>query len=147
MNENRNNLPMNPAQLRQRERLEQKNKAAEKMQRQQEVLERENKAAEKMQRQQERFERKSTAAAQKTLRQIRELSHKPDAIEPFLETLENIFSNRKDVQSPQGLPTVGTYCVMVPPEIIYAQGGMPVKLWQSWALKKSAQCRFIKTAP
>ena len=42
MNENRNNLPMNPAQLRQRERLEQKNKAAEKMQRQQEVLEREN---------------------------------------------------------------------------------------------------------
>ena len=43
MNENRNNLPMNPAQLRQRERLEQKNKAVEKMQRQQEVLERENK--------------------------------------------------------------------------------------------------------
>lgn len=128
MNENRNNLPMNPAQLRQRDHLEQKNKAVEKMQRQQEVLERENKAAEKMQRQQERFERKSTAAAQKTLRQIRELSHKPDAIEPFLETLENIFSNRKDVQSPQGLPTVGTYCVMVPPEIIYAQGGMPVKL-------------------
>ena len=70
MNENRNNLPMNPAQLRQREHLEQKSKAVEKMQRQQEVLERENKAAEKMQRQQERFERKSTAAAQKTLRQI-----------------------------------------------------------------------------
>jgi hypothetical protein len=125
MNENRNNLPMNPAQLRQREHLEQKNKAVEKMQRQQEVLERENKAAEKMQRQQERFERKSTAAAQKTLRQIRELSHKPDAIEPFLETLENIFSDRKDVQRPQGIPTIGTFCVMVPPEIIYAQEGCP----------------------
>ena len=81
-----------------------------------------------MRRQQERFERKSTAAAQKTLRQIRELSHKPDAIEPFLETLENIFSDRKDVQRPQGIPTIGTFCVMVPPEIIYAQGGMPVKL-------------------
>ena len=58
MNENRNNSPMNPEQLRQ-----------------QEVLELENKAVEKMLRQQERFERKSTAAAQKTLRQIRELSH------------------------------------------------------------------------
>ena len=104
MNENRNNLPMNPAQLRQRERLEQKNKATEKMQRQQEVLERENKAAEKMQRQQERFERKSTAAAQKTLRQIRELSHKPDAIEPFLETLENIFQTGRMCRARRAFP-------------------------------------------
>ena len=101
MNENRNNSPMNPEQLRQQEVLELENKAVEKMLRQQERFEQENKAAEKMLRQQERFERKSTAAAQKTLRQIRELSHKPDAIEPFLETLESIFSDNVFVAFPR----------------------------------------------
>ena len=79
-------------------------------------------------RQQERFDRKGTAVAEKMLRQIRELSHMPETLNPFLETLESIFSRRDDALRPQGVPTVGTYCVMVPPEIIYAQGAMPVKL-------------------
>ena len=79
-------------------------------------------------RQQERFDRKGTAVAEKMLRQIRELSHMPETLNPFLETLEGIFSRREDAMRPHGIPTVGTYCVMVPPEIIYAQGAMPVKL-------------------
>ncbi len=79
-------------------------------------------------RQQERFDRKGTAVAEKMLRQIRELSHMPETLDPFLETLEGIFSRREDALRPHGIPTVGTYCVMVPPEIIYAQGAMPVKL-------------------
>ena len=79
-------------------------------------------------RQQERFDRKGTAVAEKMLRQIRELSHMPETLNPFLETLEGIFSRREDALRPHGIPTVGTYCVMVPPEIIYAQGAMPVKL-------------------
>ncbi len=79
-------------------------------------------------RQQERFDRKGTAAAEKMLRQIRGLSHMPEALNPFLETLESIFSRREDALRPAGVPTVGTYCVMVPPEIIYSQGAMPVKL-------------------
>ena len=79
-------------------------------------------------RQQERFDRKGTAIAEKMLRQIRELSHMPETLNPFLETLEGIFSRREDALRPQDVPTVGTYCVMVPPEMIYAQGAMPVKL-------------------
>ena len=79
-------------------------------------------------RQQERFDRKGTAVAEKMLRQIRELSHMPETLNPFLETLESIFSRREDALRPAGVPTVGTYCVMVPPEMIYAQGAMPVKL-------------------
>ena len=79
-------------------------------------------------RQQERFERKGTALAQKMLRQVQDLTHMPGELQPFLDTLEHIFANRQDARHPQGVPTVGTYCVMIPPELIYAQGAMPVKL-------------------
>ncbi|MBR2257499.1 MAG: 2-hydroxyacyl-CoA dehydratase [Blautia sp.] len=79
-------------------------------------------------RQQERFDRKGISLTAKMLRQIRELTHMPASLEPFLNTLEQIFALRRDVQRPRGVPTIGTYCVMVPPEIIYAQGAMPVKL-------------------
>ena len=80
------------------------------------------------QRRLERFDRKSTAAAEKTLRRIRELSHKPEALDPFLDTMERIHVQKLEPRRPEGVPLVGTYCVMVPPELIYAQGAMPVKL-------------------
>ena len=79
-------------------------------------------------RQRDRFDRKSVAVAEKMLRRMREMTHRPEALEPFLDTLSRIFVDREDARNPQGLPTVGTYCVMVPPEIIHAQGAMPVKL-------------------
>lgn len=79
-------------------------------------------------RQRDRFDRKSVAVAEKMLRRIREMTHQPAALEPFLDTLSRIFVDQEDARKPQGIPTVGTYCVMVPPEIIYAQGAMPVKL-------------------
>ena len=79
-------------------------------------------------RQQERFDRKGTALSEKMLHQIRELPHLPDAAEPFLDVLGSVFTHRQDALRPEGVPTVGTYCVMVPQEIIYAQGAMPVKL-------------------
>ena len=79
-------------------------------------------------RQQERFDRKSTAIAEKMLRQVNGLTHRPVALTPFLDTLQSVFADRQDAARPAGVPTVGTYCVMVPPEIIYAQGAMPVKL-------------------
>lgn len=80
------------------------------------------------QRQRERFGRKSTAVAENMLRRIRALSHCPDALTPFLDTLRRITIDKEDVQRPEGVPTVGTYCVMVPPELVYAHGAMPVKL-------------------
>ena len=55
-------------------------------------------------RQQERFDRKGTAVAEKMLRQIRELSHMPETLNPFLETLEGIFSRREDAMRPHGIP-------------------------------------------
>ena len=79
-------------------------------------------------RQEERFDRKSTAIAEKMLRQIGDLSRCPASLTPFLNTLRGIFAERRDASRPAGVPTVGTYCVMAPPEIIYAQGAMPVKL-------------------
>ncbi len=79
-------------------------------------------------RRRERFEHKSIGVATKYLRRISDLKHMPDALKPMLSTLEHVFVNRQDAEKPRSMPTVGTYCVMVPQEIIYALGAMPVKL-------------------
>ena len=79
-------------------------------------------------RRRERFDRKSVAVAEKMLRRVEGLSHRPEALTPFLETLSDVFVDREDAIRPEGMPTVGTYCVMVPPELVYALGAMPVKL-------------------
>ena len=79
-------------------------------------------------RRRDRFDRRQTATAEKMLRRVRGLPHCPEALTPFLETLSQVFVDRQDVVHPKHVPTVGTYCVMVPPELIYAQGAMPVKL-------------------
>ena len=79
-------------------------------------------------RQRERFARKSTAVAENMLRRVCALSHCPEALTPFLDTLRRVYIDKEDVQTPEGVPTVGTYCVMVPPELVYAHGAMPVKL-------------------
>ena len=79
-------------------------------------------------RRRERFDRKSVAIAEKMLRRVEGLSHRPEALTPFLETLSDVFVDREDAIRPEGMPTVGTYCVMVPPELVYALGAMPVKL-------------------
>ena len=38
-------------------------------------------------RRRDRFDRKQTATAEKTLRRVRELTHCPEALAPFLDTL------------------------------------------------------------
>ncbi len=80
------------------------------------------------QRRQERFASKSTHLAQRYLRRIRELGGAPDEMDPFFNVLERIYVHGMDAERPQGVPTVGTYCVQVPPELIYAAGAQPVKL-------------------
>ena len=80
------------------------------------------------QRLRERFERKSNALAENMLRRVLALSRCPDSLAPFLDTLHRVYVEREDVRRPEGVPTVGTYCVMVPPELVYAHGAMPVKL-------------------
>ena len=79
-------------------------------------------------RRKQRFLNKSSATAIKYMRKTAELPHKPEAIEPFLNILHHVFVDMQGAVKPEGTPSVGTYCVMVPPELIYAAGAMPVKL-------------------
>lgn len=79
-------------------------------------------------RRRQRFISKSSATAMKYLRKIDELPHKPEALTPFLDILKQVFVDMKGAIKPESIPSVGTYCVMVPQELIYAAGAMPVKL-------------------
>ena len=81
---------------------------------------------EKQRRQEQRFIDKETQTAAKYLRRITDLPGAPESITPFLSTLERIYVNMQGVYTNR--PTVGTYCVMTPQELIYAAGAMPVKL-------------------
>lgn len=80
----------------------------------------------KEQRQQRRFINKETQTAAKYLRRLEELPGAPEAMRPFLDTLRRIYVDMQGAETE--LPTIGTYCVMVPQELIYAAGAMPVKL-------------------
>lgn len=75
-----------------------------------------------------RFLNKSATTAIKYLRKIEDLPHKPEALKPFTDVLKHVFVDMQGAVKPMGVPSVGTYCVMVPPELIYAAGAMPVKL-------------------
>lgn len=79
-------------------------------------------------RQQTRFCNKASQTAAKYLRRMEELQGTPDAMKPFFELLNRIYVDQKDVERKNNEKTIGTYCVMVPPEIIYAAGAMPIKL-------------------
>ena len=79
-------------------------------------------------RRRQRFISKSSAVSLKYLRRVEELPHMPEALTPFLQILGHVFVEQGGAVRPERIPTVGTYCVMVPPELIYAAGAMPVKL-------------------
>lgn len=83
---------------------------------------------EREQRRRQRFTSKSTHLVQRYLRRMKELGGTLDQMAPFFDVLERIYIKGEDVQKPSGVPTVGTYCVMTPPELVYAAGAQPVKL-------------------
>ncbi|WP_303869052.1 2-hydroxyacyl-CoA dehydratase subunit D [Acetobacterium wieringae] len=80
------------------------------------------------QRQRQRFIDKATKVSGKYLRRLAELPGAPAAIQPFFKVLEDIYVEMKNVERAADTKTVGTYCVMVPHELIYAVGAQPVKL-------------------
>ena len=84
------------------------------------------KALERQKRQEQRFISKETQTSAKYLRRLEELPGMPQSMEPFLQTLRRIYVDMQGVDT--DLPTVGTYCVMAPQELIYAAGAQPVKL-------------------
>lgn len=80
------------------------------------------------QRRKQRFAAKSKHMTQKYLRRMRDLGGTLEQMEPFFNVLERIYVQGLDVERPQYATTVGTYCVQVPQEIVYAAGAQPVKL-------------------
>ncbi|MDE6602213.1 MAG: 2-hydroxyacyl-CoA dehydratase family protein, partial [Lachnospiraceae bacterium] len=79
-------------------------------------------------RQRELFIRKSTRVAASYLKRAKALSEMPDAAKPFFDVLENVYIRLTDVQKPEDVKSIGTLCVMVPAELVYAAGAMPVRL-------------------
>ena len=82
---------------------------------------------EQMKRRRERFQNKSAFVATKYLRRMDDLSGRPESLTPFTEVLKKIHVDFESVASPDK-KTIGTYCVMVPQELIYAAGAQNVKL-------------------
>lgn len=76
----------------------------------------------------ELFIQKSSRVAASYLRRAESLGDPPEALRPFFEVLCRIFVDLQDAPRPKGMKTVGTYCVMVPSELIWAVGAMPVRL-------------------
>lgn len=70
--------------------------------------------------------------ASRQLALIRELADGPAALTPFTEALERVFV----VNKPEPLlhidgktrPVIGIYCILVPEELIYAAGAIPLRL-------------------
>lgn len=79
-------------------------------------------------RQRELFIRKATRVAASYLNRAKQLAEPPEAARPFFDALEDVYVNLRDVAKPEGYKSIGTLCVMVPPELIYAAGAMPVRL-------------------
>ena len=78
-------------------------------------------------RRRERFQTKSAYIAAKYLRRMEELSGCPEALAPFLDVLRRVNVDFERIY-PADRKVIGTYCMMVPQELIYAAGAENVKL-------------------
>jgi benzoyl-CoA reductase/2-hydroxyglutaryl-CoA dehydratase subunit BcrC/BadD/HgdB len=82
----------------------------------------------KLERKKERLFRHSVQVANRFLRRALDLSGIPYSLEYFTNILKRIFIDLQGIEKPPQVKTIGTYCVMIPPELIYAAGALPVKL-------------------
>jgi benzoyl-CoA reductase/2-hydroxyglutaryl-CoA dehydratase subunit BcrC/BadD/HgdB len=82
----------------------------------------------KLARKKERLFRHAVQVANRFLRRALDLSGIPYSMEYFADILKRIFIDLQGVERSPQVKTIGTYCVMIPPELIYAAGAMPVKL-------------------
>lgn len=79
-------------------------------------------------RQKELFIKKSIRVASSYLKRLENFSDTPEEMKPFFQALRNIYVDLQDAERPEGMKTIGTYCVLVPNELVYAAGAMPVRL-------------------
>lgn len=75
----------------------------------------------------ERFQSKSAYIASKYLRRMDELSGRPEALTSFMDVLHKVHVDFERI-FPEDKKVIGTYCMMVPQELIYAAGAENVKL-------------------
>lgn len=66
--------------------------------------------------------------ANKMLRNLTLSSTTPYSLSYFTQLLKRTYSDLEDIDRKKDVKTIGIYCVMVPEEIIYAAGAIPVKL-------------------
>lgn len=64
----------------------------------------------------------------KTLRKVANQPKTPYSLSYFIQILKRTYADLEDIDRKKDVKTVGTYCVMIPEEIIYAAGAIPVKL-------------------
>ena len=76
----------------------------------------------------ELFKKKASRMAASYLRRLEEIKHTPEGLAPFFEVLRKVHVEMKPPYSPEQEKAVGTFCVMVPNELIYAAGAYPVRL-------------------
>lgn len=87
-----------------------------------------NEDALKLKRRNDRLIRNMLKVSNKYLRRISELHGVPQSLDYFINIMKRIHVDNKGVERENGIKTIGTYCVMVPQELIYAAGCIPVKL-------------------
>lgn len=91
------------------------------------MIETEELAKAREERRRERFTKRSSRTSAKYLREMEELAEVPEALKAFFQVLNHVYVEGGSVKKGD-IPCVGTYCMMVPQELIYAAGAMPVKL-------------------
>jgi benzoyl-CoA reductase/2-hydroxyglutaryl-CoA dehydratase subunit BcrC/BadD/HgdB len=86
----------------------------------------------KLQKHKDRLVRSMARSAQIVLDELEENPHAPARLQHFIQIMRELFVNDRLPgrlqESHKDVKVVGTYCVMIPEEIIYAAGAVPVRL-------------------
>lgn len=77
-------------------------------------------------RQQELFIKKATRIADSYLKKVEAQNTRLEEVQPFFDVLRDVFVNLKEDTSSNKY--IGTYCLMVPNELIYAANAQPIRL-------------------
>lgn len=76
----------------------------------------------------ELFKKKASRVAASYLRRLEEMKYTPEEIKPFFDVLRKVHVEMKPPYRAKEEKVIGTFCVMVPDELIYAAGAYPVRL-------------------
>lgn len=74
------------------------------------------------------FYKKASHTAASYLRRLGEIRNTPEELHPFFDVLRQVFVEMESPYKEADQKTIGTFCAMVPNELIYAAGAYPVRL-------------------